>query len=155
MYFEHKFLYRTVSEEIPSSRYTLELGKGKIRNIGSKLTIVSYGLGVHWALDLVGNYKNQEIEIIDLNTLVPWDKELVFSSVKKTGKVLLLSEDTLINGFIGEISATISEEMFEYLDAPIVRVGSLNTPVPFSNNLEKGFLSNNRLKEKLNKLLNY
>ena len=83
MYFEHKFLYRTVSEEIPSSRYTLELGKGKIRNIGSKVTIVSYGLGVHWALDLLDNYKNQEIEIIDLNTLVPWDKELVFSSVKK------------------------------------------------------------------------
>ena len=83
------------------------------------------------------------------------DKGLVFNSIMKTGKVLLLSEDTLINGFIGEISATISEEMFEYLDAPIVRVGSLNTPVPFSNNLEKGFLSNNRLKEKLNKLLNY
>ena len=82
MYFEHKFLYRTVSEEIPSSRYTLELGKGKIRNIGSKVTIVSYGLGVHWALDLLDNYKNQEIEIIDLNTLVPWDKELVFKSIK-------------------------------------------------------------------------
>ena len=92
MYFEHKFLYRTVSEEIPSSRYTLELGKGKIRNIGSKVTIVSYGLGVHWALGLLDNYKNQEIEIIDLNTLVPWDKELVFNSVKKTGKVLLLGE---------------------------------------------------------------
>ena len=80
---------------------------------------------------------------------------MIFNSIKKTGKVLLLSEDTLINGFIGEISATISEEIFEHLDAPIIRVGSLDTPVPFSNNLEKGFLSNNRLKEKLNKLLNY
>ena len=126
MYFEHKFLYRTVSEEIPSSRYTLELGKGKIRNIGSKVTIVSYGLGVHWALDLLDNYKNQEIEIVDLNTLVPWDKEMVFNSIKKTGKVLLLGEDTLFNSYLGEISAVISEEIFEYLDAPIVRAGSLD-----------------------------
>ena len=155
MYFEHKFLYRTVSEEIPSSRYTLELGKGKIRNIGSKVTIVSYGLGVHWALDLLGNYKNQEIEIIDLNTLVPWDKELVFNSIKKTGKVLLLGEDTLFNSYLGEISAIISEEIFEHLDAPIVRVGSLDTPVPFAKNLEEGFQASYKLKDKLDYLLNY
>ncbi len=155
MYFEHKFLYRTVSEEIPSSRYTLELGKGKIRNIGSKVTIVSYGLGVHWALGLLDNYKNQEIEIIDLNTLVPWDKELVFNSVKKTGKVLLLGEDTLFNSYLGEISAVISEEIFEHLDAPIVRVGSLDTPVPFAKNLEEGFQASYKLKDKLDYLLNY
>ena len=155
MYFEHKFLYRTVSEEIPSSRYTLELGKGKIRNIGSKVTIVSYGLGVHWALDLLDNYKNQEIEIIDLNTLVPWDKELVFNSIKKTGKVLLLGEDTLFNSYLGEISAVISEEVFEHLDAPIVRVGSLDTPVPFAKNLEEGFQASYKLKDKLDYLLNY
>ena len=155
MYFEHKFLYRTVSEEIPSSRYTLELGKGKIRNIGSKVTIVSYGLGVHWALDLLDNYKNQEIEIIDLNTLVPWDKELVFNSIKKTGKVLLLSEDTLFNSYLGEISAVINEEIFEHLDAPVIRVGSLDTPVPFAKNLEEGFQASYKLKDKLDYLLNY
>ena len=155
MYFEHKFLYRTVSEEIPSSRYTLELGKGKIRNIGSKVTIVSYGLGVHWALGLLDNYKNQEIEIIDLNTLVPWDKELVFNSVKKTGKVLLLGEDTLFNSYLGEISAVISEEIFEHLDAPVIRVGSLDTPVPFAKNLEEGFQASYKLKDKLDYLLNY
>ena len=155
MYFEHKYLYRTVSEEIPENYYTLELGKAKIRSIGNDATIITYGLGVHWALDVIKSLKNYSIEIIDLNTLVPWDKELVFNSIKKTGKVLLLSEDTLINGFIGEISATISEDIFEYLDAPIFRVGSLDTPVPFSNNLEKGFLSNSRLKEKLKKLLEY
>ena len=155
MYFEHKFLYRTVSEEIPSSRYTLELGKGKIRNIGSKVTIVSYGLGVHWALDLLDNYKNQEIEIIDLNTLVPWDKELVFNSIKKTGKVLLLSEDTLFNSYLGEISAVINEEIFEHLDAPVIRVGSLDTPVPFAKNLEEGFQATYKLKDKLDYLLNY
>ena len=155
MYFEHKYIYRTVSEEIPENYYTLELGKAKIRSIGADVTIITYGLGVHWALDVMKSFKNYSIEIIDLNTLIPWDKELVFNSIKKTGKVLLLSEDTLINGFIGEISATISEEIFEYLDAPIIRVGSLDTPVPFSNNLEKSFLSNSRLKEKLEKLLKY
>ncbi len=155
MYFEHKYIYRTVSEEIPENYYTLELGKAKIRSIGADATIITYGLGVHWALNVMKSFKNYSIEIIDLNTLIPWDKELVFSSIKKTGKVLLLSEDTLINGFIGEISATISEEIFEYLDAPIIRVGSLDTPVPFSNNLEKSFLSNSRLKEKLEKLLKY
>ena len=155
MYFEHKYIYRTVSEEIPENYYTLELGKAKIRSIGTDATIITYGLGVHWALDVIKSFKNDSIEIIDLNTLIPWDKELVFNSIKKTGKVLLLSEDTLINGFIGEISATISEEIFEYLDAPIIRVGSLDTPVPFSNNLEKGFLSSSRLKEKLEKLLKY
>ena len=155
MYFEHKYIYRTVSEEIPENYYTLELGKAKIRSIGADVTIITYGLGVHWALNVMKSFKNYSIEIIDLNTLIPWDKELVFNSIKKTGKVLLLSEDTLINGFIGEISATISEEIFEYLDAPIIRVGSLDTPVPFSNNLEKSFLSNSRLKEKLEKLLKY
>ena len=155
MYFEHKYIYRTISEEIPEIYYTQELGKAKIRSIGSDVTIITYGLGVHWALDSIKSFKKDSIEIIDLNTLIPWDKELVFNSVKKTGKVLLLSEDTLINGFIGEISATISEEIFEYLDAPIVRVGSLDTPVPFSSNLERGFLSSSKLKEKLDKLVNY
>ena len=133
----------------------MELGKGKIRNIGSKISIVTYGLGVHWALDLLNEYQKQEIEIIDLNTLVPWDKDLVFNSIKKTGKVLLLGEDTLFNSYLGEISAIISEEIFEYLDAPIVRVGSLDTPVPFAKNLEEGFQASYKLKDKLDYLLNY
>ena len=155
MFFEHKNLYRTVSEEIPDSRYVLELGKGKIRNIGSKITIVTYGLGVHWALDLLNDYSKNDLEIIDLNTLIPWDKELVFNSIKKTGKVLLLGEDTIFNSYIGEISAVISEEIFEYLDAPVIRVGSLDTPVPFAKNLEEGFQASYKLKDKLDYLLNY
>ncbi|MDB3963951.1 thiamine pyrophosphate-dependent enzyme [Flavobacteriaceae bacterium] len=155
MFFEHKNLYRTVSEEIPDSRYVLELGKGKIRNIGSKITIVTYGLGVHWALDLLNDYSKNDLEIIDLNTLIPWDKELVFNSIKKTGKVLLLGEDTIFSSYIGEISAVISEEIFEYLDAPVIRVGSLDTPVPFAKNLEEGFQANYILKDKLDYLLNY
>jgi 2-oxoisovalerate dehydrogenase E1 component len=155
MFFEHKNLYRTVSEEIPDSRYVLELGKGKIRNIGSKVTIVTYGLGVHWALDLLNEYSNNDLEIIDLNTLIPWDKELVFNSIKKTGKVLLLGEDTIFSSYIGEISAVISEEIFEYLDAPVIRVGSLDTPIPFAKNLEEGFQAIYKLKDKLDYLLNY
>jgi 2-oxoisovalerate dehydrogenase E1 component len=155
MFFEHKNLYRTVSEEIPDSGYVLELGKGKIRNIGSKITIVTYGLGVHWALDLLNEYSKNDLEIIDLNTLIPWDKELIFNSIKKTGKVLLLGEDTIFNSYIGEISAVISEEIFEYLDAPVIRVGSLDTPVPFAKNLEEGFQANYILKDKLDYLLNY
>ena len=155
MFFEHKNLYRTVSEEIPDSSYVLELGKGKIRNIGSKITIVTYGLGVHWALDLLNDYSKNDLEIIDLNTLIPWDKELVFNSIKKTGKVLLLGEDTIFSSYIGEISAVISEEIFEYLDAPVIRVGSLDTPVPFAKNLEEGFQANYILKDKLDYLLNY
>jgi 2-oxoisovalerate dehydrogenase E1 component len=116
---------------------------------------VTYGLGVHWALDVLNEYTKQEIEILDLNTLFPWDKELVFKSIKKTGKVLLLGEDTLFSSYIGEISAVISEEIFEYLDAPVVRVGSLDTPVPFAKNLEEGFQASYILKDKLNYLLNY
>ena len=90
-----------------------------------------------------------------MNTLIPWDKELVFNSIKKTGKVLLLGEDTIFNSYIGEISAVISEEIFEYLDAPVIRVGSLDTPVPFAKNLEEGFQANYILKDKLDYLLNY
>ena len=155
MYFEHKYIYRTVSEEIPENYYALELGKAKIRSIGTDATIITYGLGVHWALDIIKSFNNDSIEIIDLNTLIPWDKELVFNSIKKTGKVLLLGEDTLFNSYLGEISAVISEEVFEDLDAPIVRVGSLDTPVPFAKNLEEGFQASYKLKDKLDYLLNY
>ena len=155
LFFEHKNLYRTIREDVKKNRYTLQLGKGKIRKIGDDLTIVTYGMGVHWILDLLKEYNKTQIEVIDLNSLVPWDKELVFNSVKKTGKVLLLQEDSQFSGFMGEISSCISEEIFEYLDAPIVRVGSLDTPIPFAKDLEKGYMAQNRLKERLDFLLNY
>ena len=155
LFFEHKNLYRTIREDVKNDRYTLELGKGKIRQIGDNLTVVTYGMGVHWILDLLNDYNKSQIEVIDLNSLVPWDKELVFNSIKKTGKVLLLQEDSQFSGFMGEISSCISEEIFEYLDAPIVRVASLDTPIPFAKDLEKGYMANNRLKEKLDYLLNY
>ena len=155
LFFEHKNLYRTIREDVKKDRYTLQLGKGKIRKIGDDLTIVTYGMGVHWILDLLKEYNKTQIEVIDLNSLVPWDKDLVFNSVKKTGKVLLLQEDSQFSGFMGEISSCISEEIFEYLDAPIVRVGSLDTPIPFAKDLEKGYMAQNRLKERLDFLLNY
>ena len=155
LFFEHKNLYRTIREDVKKNRYTLQLGKGKIRKIGDDLTIVTYGMGVHWILDLLKEYNKTQIEVIDLNSLVPWDKELVFNSVKKTGKVLLLQEDNQFSGFMGEISSCISEKIFEYLDAPIVRVGSLDTPIPFAKELEKGYMAQSRLKERLDYLLNY
>ena len=155
LFFEHKNLYRTIREDVKKNRYTLELGKGKIRKIGDDLTVITYGMGVHWILDLLKEYNKTQIEVIDLNSLVPWDKELVFNSVKKTGKALLLQEDNQFSGFMGEISSCISEEIFEYLDAPIIRVGSLDTPIPFAKELEKGYMAKNRLKERLDYLLNY
>ena len=155
LFFEHKNLYRTIREDVKKNRYTLQLGKGKIRKIGDELTVVTYGMGVHWILDLLKEYNKTQIEVIDLNSLVPWDKELVFNSIKKTGKVLLLQEDNQFSGFMGEISSCISEEIFEYLDAPIVRVGSLDTPIPFAKELEKGYMAQSRLKERLDYLLNY
>ena len=155
LFFEHKNLYRTIREDVKKDRYTLELGKGKIRQVGDNLTVVTYGMGVHWILDLLKDYNKAQIEVIDLNSLVPWDKDLVFNSVKKTGKVLLLQEDSQFSGFMGEISSCISEEIFEYLDAPIVRVGSLDTPIPFAKDLEKGYMAQSRLKERLDFLLNY
>ena len=155
LFFEHKNLYRTIREDVKNDRYTLVLGKGKIRQVGDNLTVVAYGMGVHWILDILKDYNKAQIEVIDLNSLVPWDKELVFNSIKKTGKVLLLQEDSQFSGFMGEISSCISEEIFEYLDAPIVRVASLDIPIPFAKELEKGYMANNRLKEKLDYLLNY
>lgn len=155
LFFEHKNLYRTIREDVKKNRYTLQLGKGKIRKIGDDLTVVTYGMGVHWILDLLKEYNKTQIEVIDLNSLVPWDKDLVFNSIKKTGKVLLLQEDNQFSGFMGEISSCISEEIFEYLDAPIVRVGSLDTPIPFAKELENGYMAQSRLKERLDYLLNY
>jgi len=155
LFFEHKNLYRTIREDVKKDRYTLELGKGKIRQIGDNLTVVTYGMGVHWILDLLKDYNKAQIEVIDLNSLVPWDKDLVLNSIKKTGKVLLLQEDSQFSGYMGEISSCISEEIFEYLDAPIVRVGSLDTPIPFAKDLEKGYMAKNRLKERLDYILKY
>jgi 2-oxoisovalerate dehydrogenase E1 component len=155
MYFEHKYLYRGISEEILDDYYTIEIGKAKLIQEGNSLSIITYGLGVHWALDYAKNNPNISIDILDLRSLQPWDKEAVENSVKKTGRALILHEDTLTNGFGAEISAHIAEHCFRYLDAPIIRCASLDTAIPMSKALEDNFLANARLEESINKLINY
>lgn len=155
MYFEHKALYRSVSEEIPDDYYTIEIGRANLIFEGSDLSIITYGMGVHWSIDALKEFSDISANLLDLRSLLPWDKEAVKNSVKKTGKVIILHEDCLTSGIGGEISAWISENCFEYLDAPIMRCGSLDTPVPFAKRLEDNFLPAERFKEKLKVLWKY
>jgi 2-oxoisovalerate dehydrogenase E1 component len=155
LFFEHKYLYRSIEGPVPESYYNLPLGKAHVVRTGEDATIVTYGLGVHWALEAAAEVTDASIEIVDLRTLRPWDKETVFTSVAKTGKCLVLHEDTLIGGFGGEIAAAIGEEQFHALDAPIMRLGSLETPVPFTAALEYNFFPKRRLRETLRTLLGY
>lgn len=155
MVFEHKFLYRSIREEIPNEYYTVEIGKAKVVNEGNELTIITYGLGVHWAKEYAKIHSEQSIEIVDLRTLLPLDTETIYSSVRKTGKVIVLHEDCMTGGIGGEIVALISENCFNYLDAPVKRVASIDTPVPFAVDLENQFLPKGRLDEAIDSLLNY
>ncbi len=155
MFFEHKRLYRSLKSDVPEGYYTIPFGKARTHKKGKDLTIITYGSGVHLALDLLKKHPEIDAEVIDLRTLIPWDKETVLDSVRKTGKAIVLHEDTLISGFGGEISAVISEEIFEELDAPVFRVGSMDTPIPFNADLEKQFMPDSEFEEKLLKLWNY
>lgn len=155
LFFEHKFLYRSVEELVPDDYYNLPLGKARVVHEGNGMTVVTYGLGVHWIKELAGVNPDLGIEIIDLRTLLPWDRETVFASVQKTGRCLVLHEDTTVGGFGGEIAAVVSEECFSFLDAPVMRLGSLETPVPFHPKLEHQFLAQSRLSEKLRQLAGY
>lgn len=156
MYFEHKALYRSVEGEVPEDYYTLEIGKAKLVSEGEDVSIITYGAGVHWALEEVRNQKSEiSIEVLDLRTLLPFDKEAIAATVKKTGKVLVLHEDTLTGGIGAEISAYINEHLFEYLDAPVMRCASLDTPVPFALSLEKNFLAKSKLHMSLRQLMDY
>jgi 2-oxoisovalerate dehydrogenase E1 component len=155
MFFEHKALYRSLSQEIPDDYYTIEVGKAAITQEGEDISIITYGMGVHWAKALSEELKEISIEVIDLRTLSPWDSETVAESVKKTNKALVLHEDTMIGGIGAEISAWISEHLFEHLDAPVARIASLDTPVPFTKTLEENFLPIKRLKEKVIDLNSY
>jgi 2-oxoisovalerate dehydrogenase E1 component len=155
IYFEHKYLYRSISEEIFDDEYTIEIGKARVVQEGTQASIITYGLGVHWALEYTKDHPGQSIEIIDLRTLLPWDKEAVEASAKKTGRVLILHEDTLTNGFGGEIAAHLAEHCFASLDAPIMRCASLDTAIPMNKALEDQFLAKARLEEMMEKLLKY
>ena len=153
LFFEHKYLYRSLSGPVSEAYYTIEIGKARVVQEGSALTIVTYGMGVHWALDVAKEIQN--IEILDLRTLLPWDKETVAASVKKTNRVMVLHEDCITGGIGAEIAAWIGSNCFEDLDAPVFREGSLDTPVPFAAALEQAFLPNSRLLNRIKSLLNY
>ncbi len=155
LFFEHKMLYRSIEEEVPEGYYTLPFGKARIVSIGEKLTLVTYGLGVHWGMEVLKEEKYAGIELIDLRTLAPLDYETVMTSVKKTGRVVVLHEDSLTGGIGGELASRITEECFEYLDAPVTRCASLDTPIPFNAGLEINFMANNRLRTTLDKVLSY
>ncbi|MCE3283281.1 MAG: dehydrogenase [Chitinophagaceae bacterium] len=155
MYFEHKALYRSISGEVPAGYYEIEIGKARVVKQGEDLTIITYGAGVHWATEYQSEHDDISILVLDLRTLLPLDYDAIRSSVEKTGKVLILHEDTLIGGLGGEISAWITEHCFELLDAPVLRCASLDTPVPFNLELEKQFLARDRLDASIKKLLTY
>ncbi len=152
IYFEHKGLYRSLSGSVPTDYYTEEIGKARLVQEGNDLSIITYGMGVHWAKDYAEKNPSHSIDILDLRSLLPWDKEAVAATVKKTGKVLILHEDCLTGGVGGEIAAWIAEHCFQYLDAPVMREASLDTAVPFAPPLEQNFLPKGRLAEKIESL---
>ena len=154
LFFEHKALYRSLSDNVPDSYFTLTIGEASINRLGSDMSIITYGMGVVWANNIADELA-KSIEIIDLRTLLPWDKEAVRKTVNKTGRVLILHEACMTGGIGGEIAAWIAQECFEYLDAPIMREASLDTPVPFANELENQFLPHARLRKKIELLLSY
>jgi len=155
MFFEHKALYRSISGPVPEDYYEIEIGKANWVQEGQDISIITYGAGVHWAADYAMQHPEISLDILDLRTLLPLDYESIRNSVAKTGKILILHEDTLIGGIGGEISAWITENCFELLDAPVFRCASLDTPVPFSIELEKNFLAKSRLDEYIKKLSLY
>ena len=154
MIFEHKALYRSITGKVPENYYATPIGKAKLIQQGQDLSIITYGMGVHWAEEAV-NKNKLSADILDLRTLLPLDKEAIFETVKKTNRVLILHEDSLTGGIGGELSSLINENCFEFLDAPVIRCASLDTPVPFAKELEEQFLANNNLDEKINYLINY
>lgn len=155
MFFEHKQLYRSVYQDVPKNYYTIPFGKAALLNEGTDVTIIAFGAAVHWALDTLKNNPEISADLLDLRTLQPLDTESIYTSVKKTGKVIILQEDTLFGGIASDISAMIMENCFEYLDGPVKRVASLDSPIPFTKALEDQFLGKGRFEEALKELMAY
>jgi 2-oxoisovalerate dehydrogenase E1 component len=155
LFFEHKGLYRSVYGEVPEAYYTIPFGKAAHLRSGKTISIITYGAGVHWALEALDEMGIEDADLLDLRTLCPLDLEAVYQSVRKTGKVLLLQEDSLFGGIASDLSALITENCFEHLDAPVIRVASLEIPVPFAAALEKEYLPQKRLRSALADLLAY
>lgn len=155
MYFEHKGLYRSISGLVPDEYYTTEIGKARQVTEGTDISIITYGMGVHWATNYANAHPDVSFDIVDLRTLLPLDYDAIGQSVRRTGKVLILHEDTLFGGLGGELAAWIAENCFQWLDAPVVRCASLDTPVPFAIELEQNFMANRRLNEAVQKLMSF
>jgi 2-oxoisovalerate dehydrogenase E1 component len=155
LYFEHKALYRSVGGPVPEGYYALEIGKARTVQDGEDISIITYGAGVHWALEYAAAHPETSTFILDLRTLIPLDYAAIQLAVERTGKVLVLHEDTLTGGIGAEIAAWIGEHCFQWLDAPVVRCASLDTPVPFNGTLEQQFLASARLEDSVQKLLKY
>ena len=155
LFFEHKALYRSVRQDVPEGYYNLPLGKACHLTQGNDLTIITYGAPVHKALEVIKNIDTHTFDLIDLRSLCPLDKDAIINSVKKTGKAIILQEDSMFGGLASEISSIIMESCFEYLDAPVIRVASLDTPIPFEKTLEDQYLPYDRFELELKKLLNY
>lgn len=155
LYFEHKFLYRSLTEAIPDDYYTVEVGKARLAQTGTDLSIITYGMGVHWAMEILAGMPDVRADVLDLRTLLPWDQEAVAETVKKTSRVIVLHEDTLTGGVGAEISAWINEHCFRHLDAPVKRVASLDTPIPFAPTLEQNFLPKGRLRAAIDDVLRF
>ncbi|TDI84477.1 MAG: alpha-ketoacid dehydrogenase subunit beta [Caldithrix sp.] len=144
LYFEHKYLYRHVKGEVPDDDYTIPIGKGEIKRAGKDITLITYGSMVQFSLEAAENLTELgvEVEVLDLRSLLPFDKEMILASVRKTNRAMIVHEATLTGGIGGEISACITQDAFEYLDAPVKRVASIDTPVPYSPPLETYFMPN-------------
>lgn len=155
MFFEHKALYRSVSGHVPEEYYEIEIGKARHVRSGSEVSIITYGSGVHWAEEYAAAHPQLSIDILDLRTLLPLDYQAIREAVSRTGRILVLHEDTLTGGIGGEIASWIGEHCFDKLDAPVMRCGSLDTPIPFNVELEKNFMAKSRLDEVVQKLIAY
>lgn len=155
MFFEHKALYRSIKQDVPTDYFTIPFGEAALLKEGSAVTIITYGAGVHWALETLENNADISADLIDLRTLQPLDKDTIYNSVKKTGRAIILQEDSLFGGISSDISAMLMEECFEYLDAPVKRVASMETPIPFIGQLEEQYLARNKFEGALLELLSY
>jgi len=155
MFFEHKMLYRSIYQDVPTDYYTLPFGKASLLKEGTKISVITFGAGVHWALEMLNKHPHISADLLDLRTLQPLDYEAIMASVKKTGKAIILQEDTLFGGIASDIAAMITESCFEYLDGPVKRVGSLESPIPFVKALEEQYLPKSRFEKELLELYAY
>jgi 2-oxoisovalerate dehydrogenase E1 component len=155
LFFEHKALYRTIRQDVPTDYYTLPFGEAALLKEGKAVTIITYGAGVHWALETLENNTDVSADLIDLRSLQPLDKDAIITSVKKTGRAIILQEDSLFGGIASDISAMLMESCFEYLDAPVKRVASMETPIPFIGQLEDQYMAKGKFEGMLRELINY